>query len=66
MLKNAPFYAGYAVDDPTKAKVFYADTLGVDVMEIGNGLLSLRASNGNAVLVYPKPGHVPAAELPGR
>src|SRR4051794_31865100 len=60
MLKNAPFYAGYAVDDPTKAKAFYAETLGIAVDELGDGLLSLRAANGYAVLVYPKPGHVPA------
>jgi catechol 2,3-dioxygenase-like lactoylglutathione lyase family enzyme len=62
MLKNSPFYAGFAVDDVEKAKEFYGRTLGVfDVAEIGGGLLSLRAANGYAVLIYPKPGHQPAA-----
>jgi hypothetical protein len=28
MLKNSPFYAGFAVDDLAKAKRFYAETLG--------------------------------------
>jgi len=28
---------------------------------VSGGLLSLRAANGYAVLVYPKPGHQPAA-----
>ena len=28
MLKNAPFYAGFAVDDVATAKAFYHDTLG--------------------------------------
>src|SRR6266480_3191324 len=62
MLKNSPFFAGFAVDDPAKAKEFYGQTLGVfDVAELGGGLLSLRAANGYAVLIYPKPGHQPAA-----
>ena len=29
MLKNSPFYAGFAVDDPAKAKEFYGQKLGV-------------------------------------
>jgi catechol 2,3-dioxygenase-like lactoylglutathione lyase family enzyme len=62
MLKNAPFYASFAVDDVPKAKEFYGRTLGVfDVAELGTGLLSLRAANGYAILIYVKPGHVPAA-----
>jgi catechol 2,3-dioxygenase-like lactoylglutathione lyase family enzyme len=62
MLKNAPFYAGFAVDDLDAAKRFYGETLGVfDVNEFAPGLLWLRAANGHAVLVYQKPGHVPAA-----
>ena len=61
MFKNTPFYAGLAVDDTAKAKDFYGGVLGVDVIELGGGLLSLRAANGYAVLLYPKPGHEPAA-----
>ena len=62
MLKNSPFYAGCAVDDVAKAKAFYGETLGVFVVvELDNGLLALQAANGYSVLLYPKPGHVPAA-----
>jgi catechol 2,3-dioxygenase-like lactoylglutathione lyase family enzyme len=62
MLKNAPFYAGFAVDDLDAAKRFYGETLGVfDVTEFAPGLMWLRAANGYAVLVYQKPGHEPAA-----
>jgi catechol 2,3-dioxygenase-like lactoylglutathione lyase family enzyme len=61
MLKNSPFYAGIAVDDVDRAKHFYGETLGVFVVEIGGPLLSLRATNGYAVLLYQRPGHVPAA-----
>ena len=61
MLKNSPFYAGFAVDDVAKAKAFYAETLGVDVVDVGPGLLALRAGNGYAVLIYEKEVHEPAA-----
>jgi catechol 2,3-dioxygenase-like lactoylglutathione lyase family enzyme len=60
MLKNSPFYAGFAVNDVPAAKRFYADTLGVRVIEIDDGLLSLQAGNGYSVLAYIKPEHVPA------
>jgi len=62
MLKNAPFYAGFAVDDLTAAKQFYGQRLGVfEVADVGPGLLALRAANGYSVLVYAKDGHQPAA-----
>jgi catechol 2,3-dioxygenase-like lactoylglutathione lyase family enzyme len=62
MLKNSPFYAGFAVDDLARAKAFYGDVLGVSqVIDIGTGLVSLQAANGYAVLMYEKPGHTPAA-----
>ena len=62
MLKNSPFYAGFAVDDLAAAKAFYGETLGVfDVQDVGPHLASLRAANGYSVLMYAKPGHVPAA-----
>src|SRR5262245_25746537 len=60
MLANSPIYAGFAVDDIPAAKRFYADTLGVRVIEVGDGLLSIQAQNGYAVLAYAKPEHVPA------
>jgi catechol 2,3-dioxygenase-like lactoylglutathione lyase family enzyme len=61
MLKNSPFYAGFAVDDLAEAKTFYGETLGAfGVVEVGDNLLSLQAANGYAVLIYPKPSHTPA------
>jgi catechol 2,3-dioxygenase-like lactoylglutathione lyase family enzyme len=61
MLKNAPFYAGFAVDDLAKAKGFY-ERIGVfRVIDIAPPLLSLQAANGYAVLIYEKPNHEPAA-----
>jgi len=61
MLKNSPFYAGFAVDDVARAKTFYGETLGVSqVSDIAPGLLSLQAGNGYAVLIYEKDTHTPA------
>jgi len=61
MLKNSSFYAGFAVDDIAKAKAFYGETLGVSqVVELGDGLLSMHAGNGYAVLIYEKDSHKPA------
>jgi catechol 2,3-dioxygenase-like lactoylglutathione lyase family enzyme len=61
MLKNSPFYAGFAVKDLAKAKAFYGQTLGVfQVVDLGPHLLSLQAANGYAVLIYEKQTHEPA------
>jgi predicted enzyme related to lactoylglutathione lyase len=60
MLTNSPLYASFAVNDIPAAKQFYADTLGVRVVQIDEGLLSIQAYNGYAVLAYVKPEHVPA------
>jgi|SRR5919204_4928202 catechol 2,3-dioxygenase-like lactoylglutathione lyase family enzyme len=60
MLKNSPFFAGVAVDDLEAAQRFYGDTLGVAFTALDENLLVLRAGNGYAVLLYRKPGHVPA------
>jgi catechol 2,3-dioxygenase-like lactoylglutathione lyase family enzyme len=60
MLRNSPFYASLAVDDLSAAQKFYGKTLGVEVIDLDNGLLALRAGNGYAVLIYPKGEHRPA------
>ena len=61
MLKNSPFYAGFAVNDLGRATAFYRETLGVEVVDVGPGLAALHATNGYSVLVYEKEGHEPAA-----
>jgi len=65
ILKNSPFYAGFAVDDVAKAKAFYAEKLAVQVVDVGPGLLSLQAGNGYAVLIYERDGHEPAKHTEG-
>ncbi len=60
MLKNSNAFSGFSVDDLDKAKEFYGKILGLDVTENKMGLLELHLSNGNKILIYPKPHHVPA------
>ena len=53
MLRNSPFHAGFAVDDPSKAKEVYGRTAGAEVIAVGGGLIALRAANGYALLISP-------------
>ena len=59
MFKNNQAFSGFSVDDIQKAKEFYGQTLGLEVTE-ANGMLQLQIANGNEVLIYPKPNHIPA------
>ena len=59
MLDNGKAFSGFAVKDVDEAASFYTDTLGMQV-DKDNGLLRLKVGDGAAVLVYPKPNHVPA------
>jgi len=58
-LKQSKAYSGFSTSDIDAAKVFYGDTLGLDVGE-ENGMLDLSLATGAHVLIYPKPNHVPA------
>jgi hypothetical protein len=59
MLGDSKAFSGFAVPNIGKAKEFYGKTLGSRVSE-SNGVLTLRLADGNNVLIYPKPNHVPA------
>jgi catechol 2,3-dioxygenase-like lactoylglutathione lyase family enzyme len=60
MFKSNQAYSGFSVDDISKAKEFYGQTLGMNVSEEMEGMLSLEIANGSHVLIYPKPNHEPA------
>jgi predicted enzyme related to lactoylglutathione lyase len=60
MFTNTKAFSGFAVDDTEKAKDFYGNTLGLAVTE-EYGLLRLHIAGGTDIVVYPKPGHVPAS-----
>ena len=59
MFKDSQAFSGFSVDDLAAAKAFYGDTLGLPVSETMDNL-RLSLHGGGAVLIYPKPDHVPA------
>jgi predicted enzyme related to lactoylglutathione lyase len=59
MLTTGRAFNGFSTDDIDAAKAFYRDVLGVAVAE-DHGMLTLLFTNGQRVLVYPKPDHEPA------
>ena len=60
MFANTMAYSGFAVDDLPAAQKFYGEVLGIPTSE-RNGLMTLHLAGGRDTLVYPRPGHVPAA-----
>jgi catechol 2,3-dioxygenase-like lactoylglutathione lyase family enzyme len=61
MLSDSPAFSGFSVDDADAARHFYEETLGLRVTdEAMDGVLRLHLGGGTSVLVYAKPGHVPA------
>lgn len=59
-LRDSEAFSGFSVDDIERARGFYADVLGLDVVE-QNGMLKLRIAGGRDILVYPKPNHSAAS-----
>ena len=53
MFKNTKAFSSFSVDDLKKAKKFYAETLGLDVNEIPEGLELHLAGGGIPVFIYP-------------
>src|SRR2546423_12492319 len=60
MFVDTRAFSGFAVDDVSKAREFYSETLGLRTSE-ENGLLTLRLAGDRDTLVYPKPDHTPAS-----
>jgi catechol 2,3-dioxygenase-like lactoylglutathione lyase family enzyme len=58
-LRDSRAFPGFSVDDVSRARQFYGDTLGLDVTE-ENGMLTIHLSGGTNLLLYPKDNHVPA------
>ena len=55
-------FSSFSVDDLDAAHSFYADTLGLRVTPLDEGMgLVVRLGAGAPVFVYPKENHVPAA-----
>jgi catechol 2,3-dioxygenase-like lactoylglutathione lyase family enzyme len=59
VLKDSHAFSGFSTNDISKARDFYANTLGLEVSE-ANGMLTLNLTGGGKVLIYPKDNHEPA------
>jgi catechol 2,3-dioxygenase-like lactoylglutathione lyase family enzyme len=61
MLADTRAYSGFAVRDLAAARTFYAETLGLRVTELAEGvLMQLDLAGGRDTLIYAKEDHVPA------
>ncbi len=54
-------FSGFSIDDGEAARQFYADVLGVEVIENDMGFIELVLGSGAHVLAYTKPNHEPAS-----
>lgn len=62
MLKDSKAFSGFSVNDLEKAKKFYTEILGIEVEDNKQmGILHLKISGGNTIMVYPKSNHTPAS-----
>jgi catechol 2,3-dioxygenase-like lactoylglutathione lyase family enzyme len=59
MFANTKAFSGFSVDDVSRARQFYGETLGIEVSE-DNGILTLRIAGDRETIVYPKADHEPA------
>ncbi len=60
MLRASHAFSGFSTNDIPKTRMFYAETLGLEVTE-ENGMLTLHLGGGGTVLIYPKDNHEPAS-----
>ncbi len=61
MFKDSKAFSSFSVDDISKAKEFYGQTLDLEVTEVPEmNLLQLQLAGGGRVMIYPKDNHEPA------
>lgn len=60
MFRHSKAFTGFSVDDLPKARTFYSETLGLNVVDNPIGLIELQIIGSNNIIVYPKPNHTPA------
>ena len=60
MLQQSKAFSSYSVNDLAKAKKFYGDILGLTIVDNPMGIIELHWENGNKIILYPKPDHLPA------
>jgi catechol 2,3-dioxygenase-like lactoylglutathione lyase family enzyme len=58
MFSDSKAFSSFSVDDLERAKDFYGETLGLEVVETPEGL-ELRLAGGTSVFVYPSTNYTP-------
>ncbi len=61
MFKNTKAFSSFSVNDIQKAKEFYSQIVGLEVSDEMKGLLNLHIKDGNNIMIYSKPNHLPAS-----
>lgn len=62
MFKETKAFSSFSVDDISKTKEFYSQTLGLKVTEQDMGILVLHIHGGTEIIAYPKgDAHQPAS-----
>jgi predicted enzyme related to lactoylglutathione lyase len=59
MFEHTRAFSGFSVNNISKAKQFYSETLGLKVSE-ANGMLQLHIAGDRDILIYPKEDHTSA------
>lgn len=59
MLRSQAAFSGISVDDQTKAKDFYSNKLGLELIDESLGL-NFKLPGGGSLFIYPKEDHQPA------
>ncbi|AWW33178.1 VOC family protein [Echinicola strongylocentroti] len=60
MLQSNLAFSSFAVKDLAKAHKFYGEVLGLEVTENNMGILEVKTSGNQPIIIYPKPDHQPA------
>ena len=60
MLKDNQTFSSFSSNDIPATKAFYAETLGLDVEDVMDGL-ALHLGGGAQAFIYPKEDHAPAS-----
>jgi predicted enzyme related to lactoylglutathione lyase len=63
MFRETKAFGSFSVNDINKAKIFYNQTLGLEVSDVPgmNGLLNLHIKDSNDIMIYSKSNHDPAS-----
>ena len=60
MFTSSRAFSGFSVDDISRARQFYGDTLGLRLSDDAMGFVNIHLESGGTVMAYPKDNHVPA------